>query len=46
MEEFCGLLNVHRFCGVRQMEVHAAAPLVSEHSPFEAEIVIVRLKRH
>jgi hypothetical protein len=41
MEEFSGLLNVHRVCDVRQMEVYAAEPLVPEHSPFETEIVIL-----
>jgi hypothetical protein len=34
---FSQLLNVHRFCDVRQIEIHAAEPLVPDPSPFEVE---------
>jgi hypothetical protein len=37
-------LNLHGINDVRQREIHAAEPLVSEPSPFEAEIVIEKLK--
>jgi hypothetical protein len=40
------LLNVHRVCDVRQIEIHAAEPLVPDPGPFEVEIGIAKLKRH
>jgi hypothetical protein len=40
----CQLLNVHGINDVRQKEIHAAEPLVSKPSPFEAEIAIEKLK--
>jgi hypothetical protein len=32
-------------CDVRQTEIHTAAPLVPDPSPFEVEIAIAKLKR-
>jgi hypothetical protein len=40
------LLNVHRVSNVRQIEIHTAEQLVPYPSPFEAEIVITKLKRY
>jgi hypothetical protein len=39
-------LNAHRVSDVRQIEVHTAAPLVIDPSPFEVEIAIENLKRY
>jgi hypothetical protein len=36
---------MHCLCGVRQIEIHTAVPLVPDPSPFEAEIAIVNLKK-
>jgi hypothetical protein len=38
---FCQLLNVHR-----QIEIHAAEPLVLDPSPFEVEIDIAKLRKY
>jgi hypothetical protein len=43
---FSQLLNVHRVSDVRQIEVHAAEPLVCDPSPFEVEIAIAKYKRY
>jgi hypothetical protein len=43
---FSRLLNIHRVSDVRQIEIHAVEPLVPDPSPFEAEIVIAKLKRY
>jgi hypothetical protein len=40
---FCQLLNVLRVSDSRQVEIHAAEPLVSGHSAYEVEIVITKL---
>jgi hypothetical protein len=37
-EYFCQLLNVYRISDVRQIEIHAAEPLVPDPSPLEVEI--------
>jgi hypothetical protein len=37
---------VHRTSDVRQIEIHTAEPLVSEPSPFDVEISIVKLKNY
>jgi hypothetical protein len=42
---FSQLLNVHGVIDVRQTEIHAAEPLVSEPSAMEFEMVIGKLKR-
>jgi hypothetical protein len=39
-------MNVCWVIDVRQTEIHAAEPLLSERSPFELEMVIEKLKRH
>jgi hypothetical protein len=39
-------LSVHRVSDVRQIEKHTAEPLVLEHSPFEVEIAIAKLKNY
>jgi hypothetical protein len=41
---FSQLLNVHGLNNVKQTDMHTAKPLVPKHSPFEAEIVIEKLK--
>jgi hypothetical protein len=38
---FSQLLNVHRVCDVRQIEIHRADPLVPQPSLFEGEIAVV-----
>jgi len=43
---FSQLLDVHRVNDVRQIEIHAAEPLVPEPSAFEVELAIEKLKRH
>jgi hypothetical protein len=40
------LLNVHRVSNVRQIEIRTTEPLLPEPSPFEVEIVILRLKKY
>jgi hypothetical protein len=40
------LLNVHRFGYLRQIEIRAAEPLVSDPSPFEVEVAIAKLKKY
>jgi hypothetical protein len=40
------LLNIHRVSDVRQIEIHAAEPLVHEPSPFEVEKAIAKLKKY
>jgi hypothetical protein len=40
---FSRLLNVRRVSDVRQIEMHAAEPLVPDPSPFEVEIAIAKL---
>jgi hypothetical protein len=40
------LLNTHNTNDVRQIEMHASEPLVSEHSSFEVEIAIEKLERY
>jgi hypothetical protein len=37
---FSQLFNVHRISNVRQIEIHTAEPLVSDHSDSEVEIAI------
>jgi hypothetical protein len=39
-------LNVYRISDVRQIELHAAEPLVPDPGPFEEEIAIAKLKRY
>jgi hypothetical protein len=39
-------LNVHGVHDVRQIEVHTAEPLISDSSPFEAEIAVAKLKKY
>jgi hypothetical protein len=39
-------LNVHRVSDVRQIQIHTAELLIPDSSHFEAEIVIVKLKRY
>jgi hypothetical protein len=39
-------LNVHRVSDVRQREIHTADPLVPDHSPFEVEIAVTKLKKY
>jgi hypothetical protein len=43
---FSQLLNAHRISFVRQTEIHAAKPLVLDHSPIEVEIYIAGFKKH
>jgi hypothetical protein len=43
---FSQLLNAHGVNDVRQIEAHTAEPLVPEHSAFEVEMAIEKLKRH
>jgi hypothetical protein len=43
---FSQLLNVHMVSDVRQIDIHAAEPLVPEPSPFETGIVIAKLKKY
>jgi hypothetical protein len=45
---FSQLLNVHRVCDVRQMEIHTAEllVLVPDPSPFEVETAIAKLKEY
>jgi hypothetical protein len=43
---FSQLLNVHRVSGVRQIEIHTAGSLVSDHSPSEIEIAVAKLKSY
>jgi hypothetical protein len=43
---FSQLLNVHRASDIRQIELHAAEPLVPEPSSFEVEISIAKLKNY
>jgi hypothetical protein len=40
------LLNVHEVCDVRQIEMHAAKPLVLEPCTFEVGIAVVKLRRN
>ena len=40
------LLNVHRFKDVRQKEIHAAEPHLSQPSAFEFQLAIEKLKSH
>jgi hypothetical protein len=39
-------LFVYRFSGVRQIEIHAAEPLILDPNHFEVEIAIANLKRY
>ena len=39
-------MSVYGVKGVRQLEVHTAEPRVPEHSAFEVEKAIEKLKRH
>jgi hypothetical protein len=43
---FSQLLNVHEVNDVRQTEISTTEPLVPEPSAFEAEMAVVKLKRH
>jgi hypothetical protein len=43
---FTQILNVHRISDVRQTEIHTAETLVPDHSPFEVENIIAKLKRY
>jgi hypothetical protein len=43
---FFQLLNVHDFSDVRQIEIHAAGPLVPGPSHLEVEISIAKLKKY
>jgi hypothetical protein len=43
---FSQLFNVHRVSDVRQIEMHAAEPLVPDPSPIEVEIAIAKLKSY
>jgi hypothetical protein len=43
---FSQLLNVHNVGDVRQIEVHAAEPIVPDPSRIEVEIVIAKLKKY
>jgi hypothetical protein len=43
---FSQLLNVHNVCGVRQIEVHTAEPLVPGPSRLEVEVAIAKLKKY
>jgi hypothetical protein len=43
---FSHVLNVHRAKDFMQMEIHTAEPLISEPSPFEAEIAIANLRKY
>jgi hypothetical protein len=46
MNYFSQLLNVHNVSDVRQIEVHAAEPLVPGPSCLEVEIAIAKLKKY
>jgi hypothetical protein len=39
------LVTVHSVSDVRQIEIHAATPFVSDHIHFEVEIAIAKLKK-
>jgi hypothetical protein len=39
-------LNVHRVRDIRQIEIHAAEPLVPAPSSFEVDIAIAMLKKY
>jgi hypothetical protein len=43
---FSQCLIVHRFGDVRQIEIHAYEPLVTDPCPFEVEVAIGELKRY
>jgi hypothetical protein len=43
---FLNLLAVHKVSDIRQIEAHAAEPLVPDHSPSEVESAIAKLKRY
>jgi hypothetical protein len=43
---FSQLLNVHRVSDVRQIEIHTAKPLVLDHSPFDVEVTVAKLKKY
>jgi hypothetical protein len=43
---FSQILNVHEVSDVRQVEIHAAEPLVPEPSAVEVELAIEKLKSH
>jgi hypothetical protein len=42
---FFQLLDVHKISDVRQIEIHTAEPLVSDTSPSEVEIAVVKSGR-
>jgi hypothetical protein len=43
---FSQILNLHGVSDVRQTEIHAAEPLVTEPSALEVELAIEKLGRH
>jgi len=43
---FCQLLNVHGFNSAKQREVHRVETLVPEHTSFEDEVTIEKMKRY
>jgi hypothetical protein len=43
---FSQLFSVHRVSDVRQFKIHTAELLVLDHSPFEAEIAIAKMKNY
>jgi hypothetical protein len=43
---FSQLLNVHRFSGVRQIEIHTVEPLILDPNPFEFKIAAAKLKSY
>jgi hypothetical protein len=43
---FCHLLNLHEVNDFRLTEIHTAEPLIPEHSDFEVEMAIEKLKRY
>jgi hypothetical protein len=43
---FFQLLNVHRVNDVRQIEIHTTELLAPEHSPYEFQMAIVKLKKY
>jgi hypothetical protein len=43
---FSQLLNVHRVCDVRQIQIHIAELLVPDPSPSEVETAIVKMRRY
>ena len=45
-KHFSQLLNARVVNEVRQAEIQTAEPLLPEHSAFEFEMAIVKLKRH